>query len=88
MKGAMVVNDNQAGSGPIFLDNVDCSDTDTELISCPTRLNVFGLRSASCSHNEDIGVACIGMSRLVANQLVHMWPWTEAAYITVIINAY
>ena len=85
MKGAVVVNDNQAGSGPIFLDNVDCSDTDTELVSCPTRLNVFGLRSASCSHNDDIGVSCVGMSCTVANQLVHMWPLTEA---TCIINAY
>ena len=47
------------GSGPIFLDHLNCIGLEANLLQCqatrPTGLH-------ACSHNEDAGVRCIGMS--------------------------
>ena len=44
-----------AGAGPIYLDNVDCSGTERNLVDCSSSSVV------SCSnHNEDAGVRCQG----------------------------
>ena len=45
------------GSGPIWLDNVQCSGTATSLHNCSS--NGIGLHN--CGHNEDVGVVCQGM---------------------------
>ena len=45
------------GSGPIFLDQVKCSGTETSLLSC-TRFSALGLHS--CDHSLDAGVQCPG----------------------------
>ncbi|XP_061602330.1 deleted in malignant brain tumors 1 protein-like [Cololabis saira] len=44
------------GSGPIWLDNVDCSGQETALTHCPH--NGFGQNN--CGHGEDAGVICLG----------------------------
>ena len=44
-----------AGSGPIYLDNVECYGNESLLQQCSHN----GLRNHSCSHSEDAGVACI-----------------------------
>ena len=43
------------GSGPILLDNVQCSGSESTLASC-SHLGVGVTRS--CSHAEDAGVRC------------------------------
>ena len=43
-----------SGSGPIWLDDLQCRVSDTRLISCPHR----GIGSHSCGHSEDIAVYC------------------------------
>lgn len=46
------------GSGPIWLNSVTCTDTNTRITGC--RLSNYG--GHTCSHSEDIGVRCQGMA--------------------------
>ena len=45
------------GTGPILLDQVACTGTETRLVNC--RSNPLGVHD--CSHSEDAGVTCQGM---------------------------
>ena len=44
-----------AGSGPIFLDEVECT-SGTRLLECSSR----PILSHDCLHSDDAGVACLG----------------------------
>ena len=46
-----------AGSGPIFLDDVRCTSTSSQLLECPSR----PILSHNCLHSADAGVGCEGM---------------------------
>ena len=43
------------GTGPIWLDDLNCRGTETRLVDCGHR--PFG--SHNCNHNEDVGTRCI-----------------------------
>lgn len=43
------------GTGPIYLDDVDCNGSEQQLISCPHRDPVG---EHNCGHREDAGVQC------------------------------
>ena len=45
-----------AGSGPIFLDDVQCISTSSQLLECPSR----PILSHNCLHSADAGVGCEG----------------------------
>ena len=45
------------GSGPIFLDSVACSGTESTLLSC----NSSKVGDNSCVHTDDVGVRCSGI---------------------------
>ena len=42
------------GSGPIFLDDVNCTGTESSLLDCPSTMQ------HNCQHSEDAGVQCNG----------------------------
>ena len=43
------------GSGPILLDNVQCTGSESRLVDCPA--NPLGIHN--CIHFEDAGVRCL-----------------------------
>ena len=45
------------GTGPIFLDQLHCSGTESSLLQC-NQLTGLGLHS--CDHSQDAGVRCSG----------------------------
>jgi len=53
--GQVIGNRYGAGSGPIWLDNVQCNGTETNIGDC--RHNSWGLDN--CGHGEDVSVSCI-----------------------------
>lgn len=53
----------RAGSGPIWLDDVNCTGTEVALSYC--RANDWG--KTNCHHGEDAGVVCAG------NTLKKLW---------------
>jgi len=59
--GYVIGNRYGAGSGPIWLDNVQCRGTETNLTNCPNR----GWGSHNCGHSEDVSVTCYNEVRLV-----------------------
>ena len=42
------------GTGPIWLDNLQCTDTESRLEDCPNK----GWRVNDCTHDNDAGVEC------------------------------
>ena len=51
---AVTSGDFGPGSGPIFLDEVDCSENETSFFNCPSN----GYYNNTCSHSQDAGVIC------------------------------
>ena len=49
-----------SGSGPIFLDDVQCTSSASKLLECPSRQ----ILSHNCLHSADAGVRCEGMYKV------------------------
>ena len=64
--GRRVGNRYGAGSGPIWLDNVRCNGTETNITDC--RHNGWGIEN--CWHFEDVSVSCTGDDSADATALV------------------
>ena len=46
-----------AGTGPIVLDDVQCSSTSSQLLECSSR----PILTHNCQHSDDAGVGCEGV---------------------------
>lgn len=44
------------GTGPILLDDINCSGQETSLLDC----SHSGVEIHNCDHSEDVGVRCLG----------------------------
>ena len=42
------------GSGPIWLDDVQCTGYETSILECRSR----GISFHNCGHHEDVGILC------------------------------
>ena len=59
--GRAIGNLYEAGSGPIWLDDVDCNGTETDVRDCRHR----GWGRHSCEHTQDVSLSCNARVRLV-----------------------
>ena len=50
-----------SGSGPIYLTDVSCTSSKTSLLQC----NSDPILSGGCSHPEDAGVKCEGITKRI-----------------------
>ena len=50
----------QAGTGPIFLSDLKCSEHDENLLQCPNRYHTPPGLIQECDHTQDAGVKCEG----------------------------
>ena len=55
------------GSGPIWLDKVQCHGNETSVVNCSHR--GLGVTASYCSHSNDAGVQCIG--NLIQSRIYH-----------------
>ena len=53
-RSASVNFDFSAGTGPILMDDVNCSNSETNLLACSHN----GFENHNCRHTEDVGVTC------------------------------
>ena len=58
--GAVAVSGFSPGNGPIFLDQLVCSESDSSLLDCQSR-TPLGL--VTCEHTQDAFVRCIGKAQ-------------------------
>ena len=55
-----------AGSGPIFLDDVQCTSSASKLLECYSR----PILSHNCLHSDDAGVGCEGITTILTDTVI------------------
>ena len=55
-----------AGSGPIFLDDVQCSSSLSQLLECYSK----PILSHNCLHSADAGVGCEGIATILTDTVI------------------
>ena len=67
-----------AGTGSIFLDDVQCTSSASQLLDCPSS----PILTHNCQHSDDAGVGCEGWLKYVATMLKfkHMLQYFSVSY--------
>ena len=55
------------GTGPIFLDDVQCTSSSSQLLECSSS----PILTHNCQHSDDAGVGCEGMSIMHTTASLH-----------------
>ena len=61
------------GEGPIYLDNVGCTGTETRLSQC----SYNGVGIHNCGHHQDSGVICLGL----CSQFCLSFSWSKRIFM-------
>ena len=56
---ATTISDGVPGSGPIFLDRLDCNQNDVSLLECRS-FSRYSLGLPQCDHSQDVSIRCRG----------------------------
>ena len=48
------------GTGPIYLDDTECTSNHTNLLECFESVNAANIGEHNCQHSEDVSVICPG----------------------------
>ena len=51
------------GSGPIWLDDLQCTGTESSLLQCPH--DGIGVAAYYCDHYDDVGVQCLDVGKAI-----------------------
>jgi len=57
------------GGGPIFLDDVQCSSSSSQLLECHSKT----VASRNCLHTDDAGVGCEGTFIILGLKCNYQW---------------
>jgi len=60
---AMIITNGVPGSGPIFLDQLDCTQNDVSLLECSSP-SFYSLGLPQCDHSQDVSIRCRGKQAL------------------------
>ena len=56
---AITISNGVPGSGPIFLDQLDCNQNDVSLLECRS-FSRYSLGLSQCDHSQDVSIRCRG----------------------------
>ena len=51
------------GNGPIWLNSLNCTGTESNLLQCPRTYDIGN--PYGCSHSKDVGVVCPGIDTIL-----------------------
>ena len=66
------------GSGPVWMDNVQCMGDEESLVKCPNS----GLGMHDCDHSKDAGVQCFTSLQTTEAVQLSTWPPTSTTTIS------
>ena len=61
---AITISDGVPGSGPIFLDQLDCNQNDVSLLECRSFPRYSLDFPGQCDHSHDVSIRCRGKQAL------------------------